>query len=105
MESRARSLVKSISWRLVGIVMQAAITYGFTRSWGDTLGITSIFQTLRFVLYYVHERMWDRILWGRKHHPLAHLRLRPDLSREDIEAIRELLAEQQYLHEEPEYQI
>lgn len=105
MESRTRSLVKSISWRIIGIVMQAAITYAFTRSWGDTLGITGIFQSLRFVLYYFHERMWQRILWGRRQHPLAHLTLRADLTTGDVEAIQELLAEQEYLHKEPEYQI
>ncbi|MBM4031633.1 MAG: DUF2061 domain-containing protein [Planctomycetes bacterium] len=104
-ETRIRSLTKSISWRLIGIVMQIVITYAFTRSWGDTLGITSIFQTLRFLLYYFHERMWEQIRWGRELHPLAHLRLRPDLTREDIEAIRQLLAEEEYLHEAPEYQI
>lgn len=105
MESRLRSLTKSISWRIIGIIMQIIITYGFTRDWSNTLGITSIFQTLRFILYYFHERAWHRITWGRQMHPLAHLTLRPDLTREDIEAIRRLLAEQEYLREPPEYQI
>ncbi|HPD13951.1 MAG TPA: DUF2061 domain-containing protein [Planctomycetota bacterium] len=105
MESRLRSLTKSVSWRIIGIIMQLFITYAFTRDWSNTLGITSIFQTLRFLLYYFHERAWERITWGRKVHPLAHLTLRPDLDREDIEAIRRLLAEAEYLHEAPEYQI
>jgi len=104
-ETRVRSLTKSVSWRLIGIAMQVAITYGFIRNWSDTLGITGIFQTLRFILYYFHERMWERIRWGREHHPLAHLKLRPDITGEEIEAIREFLAQQEYLHKAPEYQI
>jgi uncharacterized membrane protein len=85
--------------------MQLVITYGFVGDWRSTVGITSVFQTLRFILYYFHERMWLRIAWGRRHHPLAHLEVRPDLTRDDIEAIRELLAEQEYLQKTPEYQI
>ncbi|MBM4038525.1 MAG: DUF2061 domain-containing protein [Planctomycetes bacterium] len=105
MDSHARSIVKSVSWRIIGIIMQIVITYGFIGNWANTLGITSIFQTLRFILYYFHERAWERILWGRKLHPLSHFQMRPDLTREEIEAIRRYLAEQQYLHEAPDYQI
>ena len=105
MESCLRSWTKSLSWRIIGVFMQGVITYLFTRSWSETLGITSIFQSLRFVLYYFHERAWQRIQWGRKVHPLAHLAMRPDLDGKDVEDIRRLLAAKEYLHEGPEYEI
>ena len=65
-ETRKRSWVKSLIWRVAGIFILGGITYAFTRNWAETTWITMIFHIIRTGLYYCHERMWDRIDWGRK---------------------------------------
>ncbi len=65
-DSRARSWVKSIVWRVIGIVILGALAWLFTRDWEQTTWITITFHAIRLVLYYYHERAWERIGWGRK---------------------------------------
>ncbi len=66
MESSKRSWVKSITWRLLGILILGAITWVFTRDLTVTTGVTLVFHSIRLVLYYYHERLWDRVDWGLK---------------------------------------
>ncbi len=104
METRLRSWAKSTSWRLSGVIILGGISYAMTRNWEQTTVITTVFHTLRFILYYLHERWWARIRWGRVHHPLSYLPVRADLTPEDHEAIRKLLEERKCLTR-PEYEI
>jgi uncharacterized membrane protein len=97
METHLRSWTKSVTWRLIGIVMLGGLSYAMTRDWKQTTVITTVFHTLRFVLYYFHERIWARIRWGTKLHPLSHLPVREDLTSDDHQAIRKLLEERQCL--------
>lgn len=64
--SHTRSWVKSIVWRAIGIVILGGIAWLFTGNWAQTTWITLTFHALRLVLYYFHERTWERISWGRK---------------------------------------
>ncbi|MBA7632802.1 hypothetical protein ES703_40357 [subsurface metagenome] len=60
-DTHGRSMVKSIVWRLLGIIVLAIITYLFTRNWITTTLIT-LFHHLAFILiYYLHERAWLNI--------------------------------------------
>lgn len=103
-ETRLRSWVKSATWRLSGVIILGGITYAMTRNWKETTVITAVFHTLRFILYYFHERAWAHVGWGKHTHPLSHLPVREDLSTEDHEAIRSLLDERKCLVR-PEYEI
>jgi len=76
-----------------------------TGSWEQTGGITVLFHTIRIVLYYWHERLWERVSWGKLKHPLACLPVRNDLTPEDYQVIGRLLEERRYSAKEPEYQI
>ena len=64
-ESRTRSLVKSISYRLMSITGTAILTWLITRSFGKTLSITIANQLFLIFLYYSAERLWNRIKWGK----------------------------------------
>lgn len=64
-EMKRRSWVKSITWRLIGIVMLGAISWLFTHDWEQASLITVTFHGFRLVLYYYHERYWEKIEWGR----------------------------------------
>ena len=66
MDTRSRSLVKSITWRIVSIVVLVTVTYSITRDVKRTTGITVIFQIILAVLYYFHERAWEKVSWGMR---------------------------------------
>jgi len=59
-EKRSRSVLKSLCWRLGGIIILAIITYLVTRSWIQTGLITFIHHFSFIWIYYAHERFW---LW------------------------------------------
>lgn len=104
MESHARSWAKSVTWRIIGIVILGGISYAITRNWAQTTIITVIFHGVRLILYYFHERWWERISWGKPKHPLARFPVKNDLTPEDFEAIKQFLEEQKCLTK-PDYEI
>ena len=65
-ETRWRSLGKTLSYRVVVIALLAAITYGLTGNPGETTIITIAFNTSAAVIYYVFERLWGSINWGKR---------------------------------------
>ncbi len=93
-----RSMAKSVTWRVFGIILLAVITYFTTGgSLKDTTIITLLFHGIRFVLYYFHERLWERFRWGRITHPLANLPVKGELTPADMEAVREKLRQLGYV--------
>ena len=64
METKKRSLVKMISWRVVGIVFWPTVSYIITGDWVETGWLTGAFLFMTG-MYYVHERVWDSIKWGK----------------------------------------
>jgi len=68
MDTRTRSWVKSIVWRLIGIFLLGAIAYLVIGRWEEVSIVTLAFHSLRLILYYFHERLWERISWGRLNH-------------------------------------
>ncbi len=65
-DSKTRSWVKSIVWRVIGIVILGARAWLFTRDWQETTLIIITFHAIRLGLCCFHERAWGRIDWGRK---------------------------------------
>jgi len=64
-ESRLRSLVKSLIYRIASIVGTGILTWAITRDVTETVSITTITQVFLVSLYYSSERIWNRINWGR----------------------------------------
>jgi uncharacterized membrane protein len=60
MDSRKKSLYKSISWRIIAIIIGAMVTYVFIGSVEITLQISIIANAIAIAVYYVHERVWNR---------------------------------------------
>ena len=60
-EYKKRSALKSIVWRITGILILAFITFIFTRSWIQTGLVTIIHHGVFLLVFYVHERIWLRI--------------------------------------------
>ncbi|MBV7395796.1 DUF2061 domain-containing protein [Mameliella sediminis] len=65
METRARTLVKSVVWTLMGVVVMAAVGFAFTGSLIAGGGMAVINAVIGFLTYLVYERVWAGIRWGR----------------------------------------
>lgn len=64
-EQIKRSLLKTITFRLLIVITDAIIVYIITRSIDLTIGIVLLSNILRTILFFFHERLWDSLSWGR----------------------------------------
>jgi uncharacterized membrane protein len=64
-DSSKRSLVKTISWRLTGSGATFIISWLISGNFAVAGTIAVIQLTSNTILYYIHERVWNRIKWGR----------------------------------------
>jgi uncharacterized membrane protein len=64
-EKHYRSLVKALSWRVTGTVDTIIISYLITGQvkWALSIGFVELFT--KIFLYYVHERIWNRLSFGK----------------------------------------
>jgi uncharacterized membrane protein len=65
-DTTRRSLVKTISWRLTGSGATFLISYLIAGNFVVAGTIAFIQLVSNTILYFVHERVWNKIKWGRK---------------------------------------
>ena len=63
-EKQIRSVVKSISWRILATLTTVLIVFILTGSWRISLGAGLIEIILKIILSYFHERLWNKLGWG-----------------------------------------
>ncbi|MCK5684216.1 DUF2061 domain-containing protein [bacterium] len=97
MDSRKRSVAKSVSWRISGIILLGIILYVITGNVKEMTIITLVFHSIRLILYYYHERYWERISWGKIRHPLSELAIKRELTEDDMTVVKEQLISLGYL--------
>ena len=68
MEKHRRSVAKAVSWRVTGTVDTFVISWLVTGDARLAGGIASVEVLTKMVLYYLHERAWSRVGWGRSGH-------------------------------------
>lgn len=64
-EKPVRSIVKAISWRIVGTLDTLIVSYLLTGQIALATSIASIDFVTKMILYFFHERIWNRIKWGK----------------------------------------
>jgi uncharacterized membrane protein len=69
MDSASRSIAKAVSYRLVGSSVTGFIAYLLTGRGALFFEAGALDVALKIVAYFVHERMWDRINFGRPKPP------------------------------------
>ena len=62
---RTRSLVKTLTWRVIATTDTFFISWIITGKWDWALGIAGIEVITKMFLYYGHERFWANISWLR----------------------------------------
>ncbi len=64
-EAHSRSLIKAVSWRLVGSIDTFVISFFVTGHVVAAASIASVESVTKIILFYLHERAWHAIPWGR----------------------------------------
>lgn len=68
-EKAYRSVVKTISWRTLGTLDTIIISYFITGNLVMAASIGSIEVVTKMILYYFHERAWNKISFGKTKEP------------------------------------
>jgi uncharacterized membrane protein len=64
--SHARSLIKSVSWRFFGTLISFLVIYGITHKGKLAFIVSGVEAVVKIALYYFHERVWNKVAWGRE---------------------------------------
>jgi uncharacterized membrane protein len=69
MDSNTRSIAKAISYRLLGSLSTALIVFVFSGNITVSAGVGALDVVVKMGLYYLHERLWNHIGFGRQKPP------------------------------------
>jgi len=96
-EKHTRTVIKAISWRIIATFTTMTIVFLFTKKLILSLGVGVAEVLTKVTFYYLHERIWNRISWGKEKHPLSSLQVKREVEPEDMEKIKDYLRELGYL--------
>jgi len=63
--TKSRSFVKALTWRTTGTLDTFLISLLITKQPFIAASIASVEVLTKIVLYYFHDRVWNKIQWGR----------------------------------------
>ena len=65
MEHPKRSLAKAATWRVIAFLVTIIAVYIYSKDIKESLVIGISANVVKMFLYYAHERIWNRIKFGR----------------------------------------
>lgn len=65
-DTPVRSLAKAVSWRVTGTIDTFLIAWLITGQALIASGIAFTEIMTKIVLFWGHERVWNRVAWGKK---------------------------------------
>lgn len=68
-ELKRRSIAKAVSWRTTGTIDTVIVSFVITGSATAAVSIGAIEVFTKILLYYVHERAWNKISFGKAKEP------------------------------------
>ena len=99
-ETHRRSIVKAVSWRFVATMATVSIVFILTRELKLAAAAGAADVIVKLILYYLHERVWAAIGFGKKEHPLSCLPVDRPLEEKDRKIIEDKLKALGYIGEE-----
>ena len=67
MDTKKRSIIKSLTWRIIAVVLLAVTSFLTTGDLRTASLITLIYHSIQFGMFFIHERVWNMVSWGRSH--------------------------------------
>ena len=64
-DGQPRTISKSITWRILITFNNFLIPYLATGSWKSAVAFLTIATVMNIIIYYTHERLWNKISWGK----------------------------------------
>ncbi|MHA1812878.1 MAG: DUF2061 domain-containing protein [Candidatus Thorarchaeota archaeon] len=64
-EKRSRALVKALVYRIVAVIITTVGIGVITGEWVLSVGASVAINLFKVVIYYLYERAWERMSWGR----------------------------------------
>ena len=64
-ERPVRSVVKAISWRIIGTLDTILVSWFLTGEIKTALAIGTVEVITKMLLYFGHERIWNKINFGK----------------------------------------
>jgi uncharacterized membrane protein len=64
-ETRRRSVIKAVSWRIFAAIITACVALAMTGQLEFAAKIGLIDTTVKLFIYFLHERVWNKIPYGR----------------------------------------
>jgi len=68
-ERHKRTIAKSITWRIIAFSSSLIILYIITGNWETSFYHSLIIHTVKTILYYIHERLWNNSNFGQELRP------------------------------------
>ncbi|MBX4206098.1 DUF2061 domain-containing protein [Candidatus Microgenomates bacterium] len=65
-EKVERSVVKAITFRILILIADSIVIYALTKRVDITAGVVFVSNISSTILYFIHERAWNNIHWGKK---------------------------------------
>ena len=65
MDRHRRTLVKTVTWRLLAFLITTVVVYAFRRDVMESIEISLVANGLKMIIYYLHERIWNKLAFGR----------------------------------------
>jgi len=69
-DKRRRTILKSFSFRILATITTMVLVFVFTGDFTIALSIGVIEFIAKLLLYYFHERVWEKVIWGKIKHEL-----------------------------------
>ena len=66
MDEYKRSIIKSITWRFLGSIINVILFFIVTGNIVGSLSLGLVDLLVKSMLYIFHERIWNKIKWGKK---------------------------------------
>ena len=66
LDGQPRTVTKMLTWRAIVNSSNFFIPYFMTGSWGQAGAFFTIAVFVNMALFYGHERLWNRVVWGKK---------------------------------------
>ena len=64
-QTKTRALLKAVLWTLMGLLVMIGVGFAMTGSLATGGKMAVINSVIGMVTYFLYERLWDRISWGR----------------------------------------
>ncbi|OED35776.1 hypothetical protein AB834_04100 [PVC group bacterium (ex Bugula neritina AB1)] len=66
MDSRKRSIVKTLTWRLIAVSVTMIVVYSYNKNIQESIIVSFVANGIKMLLYYWHERVWNNLSFGRR---------------------------------------